>query len=87
MIGLVSKAITSRILRIAIPIGAAALIGGVLWYGHSQYQKGFNQAVSEYEQRDREGAEDARNTAEEILRDSSNVDTDRLLNDTDGFRD
>lgn len=87
MIGQVRKAIISRVLRYAIPVGVAALIGAVAWYGHTQYQKGIDHAEIKFKENDREGAEDARNTAEEILRDSNNVDTDSLLNDTDGFRD
>ena len=56
-------------------------------YGKMQYRSGVKDAVTKYEQADIKGAENVRNTSERILRDIGVIDTDELLESTNGWRD
>ena len=79
------------ILSNLVPIGiGAGLLVAVVWvrrYGKSQYKKGVDDTEATYRKADREGAENARETAENVNRKSDATDTDELLNSTNGFRD
>lgn len=72
-------------------IGAAvavAALGGLWFYGERREAAGVRQCVAEFAAADRKGAEDARTTAERVLRDLADVDDpDELLRNTGGLRD
>ena len=86
-----------RTLLYAIPLpwllfGALALVtaasSGIWWWGHQKYLSGVREATGQFLEADRKGADDARETAERVLRDLADVDDpDELLTRTRGLRD
>ncbi len=66
----------------------AVLVGWGVWHGIDRYRAGVAATTAEFMKADREGAEDARKTAERVLRDLGGVDDpDQLLDATGGLRD
>lgn len=71
---------------------ASGLIAAVLFvgwlYGRHQYRAGVTETTQQFIAADKEGAEDATQTAERVLRDLGGVDDpDGLLERTGGLRD
>lgn len=85
----------AAILSFVLSNSTAFMIGGGILavlierrlYGRKQFKSGVQKTVTEYRKIDMEGAQDARKTAEQSLRDSDGVDADELLKSTDGLRD
>lgn len=77
--------------RLTLMIGAglvAVAVAATVAATRIAYQRGVQDTVIEFQQADREGASNVRQTSERVLRDLGNVDDPlRVLCDTGGLRD
>lgn len=71
-----------------LAVALLLLLAGIWFYGSVQYKKGVLETVAQYQKADREGAQNARDIAEEVIRSlTGDFDPDELLVNTDGLRD
>lgn len=76
---------------IAIVVAVALSLGSIYFYGNYQYKSGVTDATITFYEADKKGAKSVHETAKKIIRDigivDNDADADRLLEQTDGFRD